>query len=94
MLESARTRDVNESDTAVIVSDFLTDVLGYDKYEDVTTEFAVRSTFCDLAVKRGGHVQYLIEVKPLAPISAKTISTRRWATGRVKALSGCSSPTG
>jgi predicted type IV restriction endonuclease len=63
ILESARTRDVGETDTVVIVADFLTDVLGYDKYEDVTTEFAVRSTFCDLAVKRGDRVQFLIEVK-------------------------------
>ena len=63
VLDSARTRDVNESDTVVIVTDFMSDVLGYDKYEDITTEFAVRSTFCDLAVKRGGRVQFLIEVK-------------------------------
>lgn len=51
VLESARKRDVNESDTSVIVKDMLSDLLGYDKYEDVTTEVAVRSTFCDLAIK-------------------------------------------
>jgi hypothetical protein len=45
------------------VSDFLQDVLGYDKYAEITTEFAIRSTFCDLAVKVGGRVLYLIEVK-------------------------------
>lgn len=65
VLESARTRDVNESDTAVIVSDILTDVLGYDKYEEVTTEFCIRSTFCDLAIKMGGRPRYLIEVKSI-----------------------------
>lgn len=65
ILESARSRDVNESDTVVVVTDFLSDVLGYDKYEDVTTEFAVRSTFCDLAVKRSGKLQFLIEVKSI-----------------------------
>ena len=63
LLESARARDVNESDTCVIVSDFLQDVLGYDKYAEVTTEFSIRSTFCDLAVRVDGHVQFLIEVK-------------------------------
>lgn len=63
ILDSARARDVNESDTVVIVTDFMADALGYDKYADITTEFAVRSTFCDLAVKRGGRVQFLIEVK-------------------------------
>lgn len=63
ILESAQARDVNESDTAVIVSDFLAEVLGYEKYQEITTEFAIRSTFCDLAIKRDGRVQYLIEVK-------------------------------
>jgi predicted type IV restriction endonuclease len=61
--EAARSRDVNESDTCVILSDFLSDVLGYDKYSEVTTEFAVRTTFCDLAIKIDGSLQYLIEVK-------------------------------
>lgn len=61
--ETARARDANESDTCVIITDFLADVLGYDKYSEVTTEFAIRSTFCDLAIKVGGRLQYLIEVK-------------------------------
>ena len=65
ILESAKARDVNESDTAVVVSDFLQDVLGYDKYEEITTEFAIRSTFCDLAITLGGTVRYLIEVKSI-----------------------------
>jgi predicted type IV restriction endonuclease len=65
VLDSARKRDVNESDTSVIVNDMLTELLGYDKYNDITTEFAVRSTFCDLAIKCDGRVQYLIEVKPI-----------------------------
>ena len=61
--EAARSRDVGESDTCVIISDFLADVLGYDKYSEVTTEFAIRSTFCDLAIKTNGRLQFLIEVK-------------------------------
>ena len=65
VLETARSRDVNESDTCVIVSDIIADLLGYDKYSEVTTEFAIRSTFCDLAIKLDGRVQYLIEVKSI-----------------------------
>jgi hypothetical protein len=64
-LEGARSRDVGESDTCVIISDFLADVLGYDKYNEVTTEFAIRSTFCDLAIKANGRLQFLIEVKSI-----------------------------
>lgn len=63
ILESARKRDVNESDTSVIVKDMLSDLLGYDKYEEVTTELAIRGTFCDLAIKVKGRLLYLIEVK-------------------------------
>ena len=65
VLESAKARDVGESDTVVIVGDILTDVLGYDKYQDITTEFSVRSTFCDLAVRVSGELRYLIEVKAI-----------------------------
>jgi predicted type IV restriction endonuclease len=65
ILESARKRDVNESDTSVIVKDMLSEILGYDKYEDITTEVAIRSTFCDLAIKLRGRLQYLIEVKSI-----------------------------
>lgn len=65
ILESAKARDVGESDTMVIVGDILTDVLGYDKYQEITTEFAVRSTFCDLAVRVSGELRYLIEVKSI-----------------------------
>lgn len=63
LFESARARDVNESDTTVIISDFLAEVLGWDKYSEVTTEFAIRSTFCDLALKVDGRPAFLIEVK-------------------------------
>src|SRR5881394_3189095 len=44
-------------------TDFLSDILGYDKYSEITTEFSIRSTFCDLALKMGGEILYLIEVK-------------------------------
>lgn len=65
LLESARARDVNESDTTVIISDFLAEVLGWDKYSEVTTEFCIRSTFCDLALKVDGEAAFLIEVKSI-----------------------------
>lgn len=63
ILHDARARDINESDTCVILADFLSDVLGYDKYSEVTSEFMIRSTFCDLAIKIEGKLHFLIEVK-------------------------------
>ena len=65
ILKAAHARDVNESDTVVIITDFLSEVLGFQKYQEITTEFAIRGTYCDLAVKIGGTVRYLIEAKAI-----------------------------
>jgi predicted type IV restriction endonuclease len=65
VLTSAKSRDVNESDTAIIVTDILAEIFGYDKYSEVTSEFAIRGTACDLAIKINGKVQFLIEVKAI-----------------------------
>jgi predicted type IV restriction endonuclease len=43
----------------------LCDLLGYDKYVEVTTEFAIRGTFVDLAVKVGQDTRFLIEAKAI-----------------------------
>ena len=65
VLSIAKDRDVNESDTVSIIKDILAEVFGYDKYLDVTSEFAVRSTYCDLAIKMDNTVEYLIEAKAI-----------------------------
>jgi hypothetical protein len=65
ILLSAKKRDINESDTVVIITDILTEVFGYDKYSDITTEHVVRKTFCDLAIKIDNKVKLLIEVKAI-----------------------------
>lgn len=65
VIKIAKDRDVNESDTVSIIKDVLAEVFGYDKYLDVTSEFAVRGTYCDLAIKIDGKVEYLIEAKAI-----------------------------
>ncbi len=65
ILISAKSRDINESDTVVIVADLLQDVFGYDKYAEITSEHMIRGTFCDLAVKLDGTLAFLIEVKAI-----------------------------
>jgi hypothetical protein len=65
ILSSARSRDVNESDTSLIVTDILSDVFGYEKYSEVTRELCIRGTFCDLATRIDGKFQMLIEVKAI-----------------------------
>ena len=65
ILAAAKARDVGESDTVTIVKDMLADVFGYDKYSEVTSEYAIRGTYCDLATKIDGALQMLIEVKAI-----------------------------
>ena len=59
----AQAKDINESDTVTIISDILSDVFGYDKYTEITSEFAIKKTYCDLAIKLDGTPKLLIECK-------------------------------
>jgi len=63
IIDSARARDVNEADTVVIVMDMLAEMLGFDKYSEITREHCIRGTYCDLAIKINGCLAILIEVK-------------------------------
>ena len=65
VLDAARARDVNESDTSMIVSDMLADMFGYDKYTEITRELCIRGTYCGLAVRIDLKFQFLIEVKSI-----------------------------
>jgi hypothetical protein len=65
VLTGAKARDVNESDTVVIVMDMLQEIFGYDKYSEITSEHAIKGTYCDLAIKLDGTLQLLIEVKAI-----------------------------
>jgi len=65
ILASAKSRDVGESDTVTIVVDMLAEILGYDKYSEITSEHAIKGTFCDIAIKIDGVLQMLIEVKAI-----------------------------
>lgn len=58
-----RARDVSEADTVTVVKDLLSEVFGYDKYAELTSEHSIRGTYCDLAVKIGDKLALLIEVK-------------------------------
>lgn len=65
VLTMAKSKDVNESDTVVILNDLLADVFGYEKYVEITSEFAIRSTYCDLAITLDGKLAVLVEAKAI-----------------------------
>lgn len=60
------TRDANEGDTRLLITDFLCEALGYDKFEDLTTEYAVRYEFADYGVRINKQLTAFIEVKRAA----------------------------
>lgn len=63
ILRKAQAADLNESDTVTIITDMLCELFGFDKYEHITSEFAIKRTYCDLAIKLQEKVQLLIECK-------------------------------
>jgi len=65
VLASARERDINESDTVTIVTDMLEQIFGFDKYSEITREYSIQGTYCDLAIKSGKRIEYLLEVKAI-----------------------------
>ncbi len=59
-------RDANEGDTRLLVTDFLCDALGFDKYADLTTEYQVKGEFADYGVRIDKDLIAFIEVKRVA----------------------------
>lgn len=56
-------RDANEGDTRLLVTDFFSDGLGYNKYDEVTTEYRTKNESVDYGLKVGDDVFALVEVK-------------------------------
>ena len=60
-------QDANEADTVILVADILSDLFGYDKRDNLTTEYAVRGRFVDIALVE--------DRKPFAFIEVKAVGT-------------------
>lgn len=63
ILCKAQAADLNESDTVTIITDMLCEIFGYDKYENITSEFAIKRTYCDVAIRLQDRIPLLIECK-------------------------------
>lgn len=56
-------RDANEGDTRLLVTDFLSDGLAYDRYEDLTTEYQTKGESVDFGIRIDGELFAFAEVK-------------------------------
>lgn len=54
---------LSEADTVMRLTRFLEEVLGYDPFEDITREQAIKGTYVDIALKVDGQVKILVEAK-------------------------------
>lgn len=76
IVSTALAKDINEADTAKIVTEILSGLFGYDKFEEITSEHAIRGSYCDLAVVVEGRLEILFEVKAVG-LTLKDIHTRQ-----------------
>ena len=60
------TKDAVEADTRLYITDFMERVLGYDKYTNLTAEYAVNGDWADYGVKIDGKLIAFIEAKRLS----------------------------
>lgn len=65
ILNSAKSKDINESDTVVIIIDILSELFGYDKFSEITSEYSIKKTYCDLVIKIDGKLRFIIEAKAI-----------------------------
>ncbi|MBO7656913.1 MAG: type I restriction enzyme HsdR N-terminal domain-containing protein [Alphaproteobacteria bacterium] len=66
-------KKVNETETIKVVNDILFELFGYDKYNDITSEYITPNGRCDLAIRnsgKNGKIYMFIEVKKVtAPLN-------------------------
>ena len=61
-----RDKEVNEAETVKVVNDILSELLGYDRYNDITSEKQINDKYCDLAIRnsnKNDKIYMVIEVK-------------------------------
>jgi hypothetical protein len=50
-LRDARSRNASEGDTGLLVHGMLAEVFGYDRFQEITSEFKIKGQFADFALK-------------------------------------------
>lgn len=61
----AKDKGLNESDTSNIILDMLWEILWYDKFFEITSEYRIKWQYCDYGVKINNKLEFLIEVKSI-----------------------------
>lgn len=62
----AKSKQMNESDTSMIVADILSEITWFDKLTDITSEYKIKGQFCDYGIKYESKLHMLIEIKQIS----------------------------
>ena len=63
VLKQAVQRGVSEEDTSTIVQSMLVDLLGYDRFMDISGQYSVKGRWVDWAIKVNESLNFFVEVK-------------------------------
>ena len=81
LLKAAREREASRADTATLALDLLSDLFGFDRYSEVTSELDNREAVYYFAIRPGGSLAMLIRVSPIcaAPDDRYLVATAQHA---------------
>ena len=81
LLKAARERDASRADTATLALDLLSDLFGFDRYTEVTSELDNREAVYDFAIRSGDSAALLVRVSPIgtAPDDRYLLATAQHA---------------
>lgn len=66
IIKEAHSQGLNEAATKLHLSQFFSDVLGYNLFTDVVPEYGVRGKYADYAIKIDDDIRLLVEVKQVS----------------------------
>ena len=81
LLKAARERDAGRADTAMLALDLLSELFGYDRYSEITSELDNKESVFDFSIQTEGQPRMLVRVSPIgmAPDDRYLLATAQYA---------------
>lgn len=81
LLKAARERDAGRADTATLALDLLSELFGYDRYTEITSELDNKESVFDFSIQTEGQPRMLVRVTPIgmAPDDRYLLATAQYA---------------
>jgi hypothetical protein len=65
VLEESLRLDINRFNTSTVVIDMVKEILGYDKYSEIISDYDIKNSSCVAAVKKSGRLLFLLDIYPV-----------------------------